>query len=1413
MKTKIILLFFIITNFLCVGQISIEEGTLQSIDNFNIVGEALVSNNKTESYTAETSKSNIKIYWSVSGGEIISGKENTIVLIKWGTGTKGIVYCTFFNDIGEILKIASYNVRILTPEDKPLKPTIESVNCASAILRKGTSPSNVTWYWQGTESNGRSKLNADVTYNVTASGTYYIRAYRNEGVWSDSSSIDVLLTGCDTYTSDDENYIHTINYLQPYKEAALSNNTTTEKTEAISYFDALGRVKQSIAVNAGGNKEDIVTHVEYDASGRQVKEYLPYAVSTNNGNIVTGNVALATETYYKNKYPSDFSAQDLPINVYSQKQFDGSPLNRILKQAAPGQDWRIGSGHEVSFENQTNIFKEVKIFEVTTTFADNTYTPSLVGGSNFHDTGELYKTVTKDENWTAGLNHTTEEFKDKQGQVILKRTYANVEGIATAHDTYYVYDDFGNLTYVLPPKIDASRAESTLAIIQLKLNDLGYQYKYDHRNRLVEKRIPGKEWEYIVYDKLDRPVLTQDANLKEQNKWLFTKYDILGRAAYTGYAVNNSSRIALQNIADGSGYTQYEVKTSASQVYGDASIYYSKIAIPTAITKVYTVSYYDTYVDLPSDLNNTLTTSYGVIATTNTKGLATVNKTRILGTNSWITTVSYYDDKARPVYIYSKNDFLNTTDIVESKLDDFTGKVLETRTTHKKIGKATIVTIDSFVYDHMNRLLSQSQCIGDETLTSCNNASNTTNVEFNTVMSLSSSKTIVDNNSITLKDGFHVIATTNRTATFSIADGSAEHLVSNIYDDLGQLKSKKVGNTTAKPLQFVDYKYNVRGWLKNINQDGLNDKDLFNFTIKYNDPTNPSKALYNGNISQTSWNTLSTDKSAKVYTYSYDALNRITTATGVLGNKYDVSGIIYDKNGNILRLKRNGHLNANATSFGLMDNLEYAYINNGNQLQKVFDSANKDYGFRDVSNITDYIYDANGNMIIDKNKGISNITYNHLNLPTQVTIGSKNIDYTYDAAGMKLSKTVNGVTTQYAGNYIYENDVLQFFNHPEGYVTPKNASDITQGFKYVYQYKDHLGNVRLSYTDNNNDGVIQTDGTNSEIVEESNYYPFGLKHKGYNNNISSIGNSTAQKFGYNGIELNESLGLNLMEMDFRLYDPAIGRFNGIDPVTHHSQGTSVAFDNNPIYWADPSGADAQSVIDEMLAKSTGDKTTWTNNGDGTFSGSNNATATDEDHVVNDDEKETQTIADDLNRIFKNKYGKTPFSVEKTTRLEYKWTFSHYFLGGKAEYVKKETYKIVGSIGFDWDQHYYVRMLKDIIDADSDIMVDIIPDKSRYDGATGNGLMSDFYGGHTQTNKYVILSDLLKIYAGNSSHSTGGVALHELLRHIHPDGDIDVRVSDMREYFTLKGGKPHYGVRVKSNMSIRRVTKDNYKQKK
>ena len=112
----------------------------------------------------------------------------------------------------------------------------------------------------------------------------------------------------------------------------------------------------------------------------------------------------------------------------------------------------------------------------------------------------------------------------------------------------------------------------------------------------------------------------------------------------------------------------------------------------------------------------------------------------------------------------------------------------------------------------------------------------------------------------------------------------------------------------SKGLQNVDYNYNVRGWLKNINQDAHSDSDLFNFTIRYNDPTSGT-ALYNGNISQTSWNTLNTDSSTKTYTYTYDALNRITAGDFNV-NTYDLLNVAYDKNGNITSLSRNKHSSA-----------------------------------------------------------------------------------------------------------------------------------------------------------------------------------------------------------------------------------------------------------------------------------------------------------------------------------------------------------------------------------------------------------------------------------------------------------------------------------------------------------------------
>ena len=112
-----------------------------------------------------------------------------------------------------------------------------------------------------------------------------------------------------------------------------------------------------------------------------------------------------------------------------------------------------------------------------------------------------------------------------------------------------------------------------------------------------------------------------------------------------------------------------------------------------------------------------------------------------------------------------------------------------------------------------------------------------------------------------------------------------------------------------------------------------------------------------------------------------------------------------------------------------------------------------------------------------------------------------------------------------------------------------------------------MGNIRLNYA---NTGTRSL--PNLEIREENNYYPFGLKHRDYNYNIIGVQNNY---YKYNGKEYEEVLGLNLYEMDVRSYDPTIGRWTGIDPVIHHSYSPYNAFDNNPIYWADPSGADSQ----------------------------------------------------------------------------------------------------------------------------------------------------------------------------------------------------------------------------------------------
>jgi RHS repeat-associated protein len=222
----------------------------------------------------------------------------------------------------------------------------------------------------------------------------------------------------------------------------------------------------------------------------------------------------------------------------------------------------------------------------------------------------------------------------------------------------------------------------------------------------------------------------------------------------------------------------------------------------------------------------------------------------------------------------------------------------------------------------------------------------------------------------------------------------------NEYNELGQLIDKKLHSTdqsASNAVQSIDYAYNIRGWLTDMNKDNLSNGDAsdpvdyFSFQLGYNNPIGTANdALYNGNISGMKWSTnLGLDEEKmKAYNYSYDKMNRITAATFKTGtgnaesltwqstadNSFSESGYSYDLNGNIKGLTRKGK---NGTD---LDILTYDYgtgATQTNQLLKVSDAGSKTEGFTEiVGEGNDYKYDNNGNLVWDKNKGGEEVLQN-----------------------------------------------------------------------------------------------------------------------------------------------------------------------------------------------------------------------------------------------------------------------------------------------------------------------------------------------------------------------------------------------------------------------------------------------------
>ena len=259
----------------------------------------------------------------------------------------------------------------------------------------------------------------------------------------------------------------------------------------------------------------------------------------------------------------------------------------------------------------------------------------------------------------------------------------------------------------------------------------------------------------------------------------------------------------------------------------------------------------------------------------------------------------------------------------------------------------------------------------------------------------------------------------------TLSAGNVTRMVASYsYDDIGRLISvKRSGNAG-----IVKYDYNIRNWLKETKSDRFKQNLYYESTKE-----NPS---FNGNISRMQWQS-SKDNVLRGYDFIYDGLNRLEESAYGEGadlsqskSHYSEHVLSYSPNGSIERLQRYGKKN-NGT-FGLIDDLTYAY--NGNQIKSISDKAGSllydgSFDFKDGADAdVEYFYDANGALVKDLNKGISNIEYDVLgNLKCITFSNGFKTKYIYDAAGYKLRTTHESAvtnTTDYIGNFVFEDGKL-----------------------------------------------------------------------------------------------------------------------------------------------------------------------------------------------------------------------------------------------------------------------------------------------------------------------------------------------------------------------------------------------------
>ena len=444
----------------------------------------------------------------------------------------------------------------------------------------------------------------------------------------------------------------------------------------VTYYNGLGLPEQTVQVQASPNGQDIILPIDYDIALRDdAKIYLPYVAVSSDGRKQVSPFTDQQE-FYKRLYGTADSERS-----FTEKLYEASPLNRVLKQALPG----YVKDHEVvytEFNYRTNTANEVRRLAIGVN-------DELICGG-YYDAGMLACTVS-----TAPDGHIVQNFTDKRGLTLLNRTFDDDEPI----NTYFVYDDYDRLQWVITPEGSCRFGDmQTVPKDDKFAKDYCYVYTYNDRGLMTEKRMPGREAEYMRYDEGDRLRVSQDGNLRAKKQWISYSYDALGRVQEQSLAVEAE----LIPIRSQAGVSIGEPIESVEPPYLGSSVPLRKYV-------------YDTYPSEVQAAGLDFQPIEGLTATDgeslrydNATGSLTYEKLAVLA-NDTITgyhqRAYYYDYKGRLIQTVERD----TEDGIlrTSQRYDFVGNLIVQRESYTRAGKTDDID-RTFTYDDRGRLLSET---------------------------------------------------------------------------------------------------------------------------------------------------------------------------------------------------------------------------------------------------------------------------------------------------------------------------------------------------------------------------------------------------------------------------------------------------------------------------------------------------------------------------------------------------------------------------------------------------------------------------------------------------------------------------------------------------------------------------------